>query len=268
MAEGEPEAASSRISAMIPLRSRGASPATAFLIQLFTGRLAIVLFAIPFLYTAPIALTASLGRAAIAEGTVVVEPIGTFMRLAETAPLFALLPLLSIAMNAQVWLNQFGRDRRGLRTFFLLPFEPRELLAGRLRGLLAFTSLQTAIAAVPLLAIRRPGAIELVSGIAAGGVLLLVTTAVGHVVSILHPRAVEADSSTHIPLHLSWIAPATLLGTVAELAGLWFVFDLFVPGAGRAGLVLSLAAAIAAYRAALPRIAELLHSERERLLTM
>jgi len=267
-AEFEPDTPSRRLTASIPVGGRSRATATLFLIQLLSSRAVLALILIPLLYTVPIAVVASMGRAALAEGTILPPPIFMFVRLAGQAPLFAIIPLVAIALNAQIWMNQFGWDRGGLRTFFLLPLEPREILTGKLRGLLLFTTIQTLIAVAPLFAIRMPGLREGVSAVAAGGVAFLVTTAVGHVVSILHPRAVDDDSSAHVPLHLSWISPVTLLGAVAELAGVWFVAESVWKGAGVVGLVLSLGAAISAYRLLLPRFSGLLLKERERLLSM
>lgn len=267
-AEAEPRRDPLRFFTAVPLDSRSTAPTSLVLIQLLTNRVAIALLLIPLLYSAPLALVASLGRSAVRDGRELVEPIGTFMRLVESAPIFALLPMLSIAMNAQIWLNQFGWDRRGIRTLLLLPMEPRALLLARLNALAAFTAIQSVIAALPLLAVRPPRLMETAVGLAAAGVALLVTTGAGHVVSILHPRGVEEGSSAQIPLHLSWIAPVTLFGTVAELAGVWFLFDSIAAGGGVVGLALSLVAAVAAYRALLPRVSTLLVNERERLLTM
>lgn len=266
--EFAPDATSPRLTAAIPLT--GGSPATArvFLIRLLSSRAVLALVLIPLLYSVPLALTAAMGRAAIGEGTVLPPPIVTFVRLAETAPLFAFFPILSIAMNAQIWMNQFGWDRGGILTFLLLPIDSCHLLAGKLRGLLLFTTIQTLIAVAPLFALRLPGLREAVCAVATGGVALVVTTAAGHVVSILHPRSVDADSSAQIPLHLSWIPPVVLVGTVAELAGVWFVAELMWKGAGVLGLVLSLGAAVVAYRLLLPRFGALLTNERERLLSM
>ncbi|MBI2212315.1 MAG: hypothetical protein HYU52_01600 [Acidobacteria bacterium] len=267
-AESAQDAPARRLLASIPLSGSGQATAVLFLIRLLSRRSALGLLLIPLLYSAPIALTASMGRAAIADGRELPAPALTFTRLAEEVPLFAVFPLLSIAMNAQIWLNQFGWDRAGMRLFLLLPLEPRAMLTARLKGLLFFTTLQSAVAALPLLAIRMPGFREIVIGIAAGGVALLVTTGVGQLVSIRYPRGIDADSSAQIPLHLSWIAPVTLLATGAELAGLWFLFESIVPGAGPLGLVLSLVGVGVAYAAMLPRLAALLQREQERLLGM
>ncbi|MFA6955643.1 MAG: hypothetical protein WC538_07215 [Thermoanaerobaculia bacterium] len=267
-AELEPDTPSRRLTASIPIDGGSRSMSTLFLIQLLSSRAVLALILIPLLYSVPIAVTASMGRAALAEGTILPPPILMFVGVAEKAPLFAIFPLIAIALNAQIWMNQFGWDRKSFRTFLLLPLEPREILTGRLRGLLLFTSIQTLLAVSPLLAVRMPGLREIVAAVAAGGVALIVTTGVGHVLSILHPRAVDDDASAHIPLHLSWISPITLLGTVAELAGVWFMAESVWKGTGVVALVLSLAAAISGYRLLLPRFSALLLRERERLLSM
>ncbi len=239
-----------------------------FFRQLLASRAVRSQIFLPLFFTAPVALVTAMSRDAIADGKPLPDNIVSMLSRAELVPWYAIVPLLAVAMNPQIWMNQFGWDRGGLRTMLLLPLEPRDLFIGKLRGLLAFTAMQTAIGVVPLFWVRWLGPRELVVAVAAGSVALIVSTAVGHVVSIRFPRGVDGTAGVQIPLHLSWISPVTLLATGAELAGVYAICELIVKGAGLVGLCLSLTAALAAYFAILPRLAALLRANRERLIAM
>ncbi|HVT04702.1 MAG TPA: hypothetical protein VHL58_15170 [Thermoanaerobaculia bacterium] len=239
-----------------------------FLRQLLASSAVRAQLVLPLLFTGTVALLTSLIRTAIAEGKTLSESMVALAGHAGSVQWFALVPVMAVAMNAQISLNQFGWDRGGIRTLLLLPLEQRDLLLGKLRGLSGFTALQTAIGILPLFTVRVPSIRETVIGLAAGGVTLIATTAVGQVVSIRFPRAVDGTAGLQVPLYLSWIGPVTLLITGAELAGIYALGEVIAKGGGIIALVLSLAGAVAAYAAILPRFAVLLQKNRERLLAM
>lgn len=248
------------------------SPAAAigklFLRQLLGAKAVRAQLILPLLYTAPIALVTSMLRSASAEGRVLPENLVALVARADGVLWYAIVPILGIGMNPQIWMNQFGWDRGGMRTLLLLPLDARDLLLGKLRGLLGFTAIQTLIGILPLFAVRMPSLAEAIIGLTSGGVALIGTTAVGHAVSFRFPRGIDGTAGLQIPLHLAWISPVTLVVIAGGLLGLHAIGNLIAPHGGLTALVLSLAAAILAYYALLPRLADLLRENRERLLAM
>ena len=259
-----------RVGSDAPLRFGTPSSAIGglFLRQLLRSTAVRAQLVLPLLFTAPVALVTSLSHTAIAEGKVLPENLVAMIGRANAVPWFALVPILAVAMNPQIWMNQFGWDRGGVRTLLLLPLDPRHLLSGKLRGLLGFTAVQTAIGVLPLFTVRMPSVREVVIGLTVGGVALIVTTALGHVLSFRFPRGIDGTAGLQVPLHLGWISPVTLIVIAMGLTGIYAIGDLIAPRGGLFALVLSLAGAILAYRALLPRLATLLRENRERLLAM
>lgn len=236
-----------------------------FLRQLLArNRLQIIL---PLLYSAPFAIVSGATSMTASSEAFSPEMVATMVK-AQTLPLYAIVAFLAIAMNSRLWMNQFGWERGGIRSFLLLPIEPGAILEGRLRGLAAFVAIQTAIAALPLLWLRAPTLNELGLALGAGGVALVVTTAIGHAVSVRFPRVVEGAGGGQLPLHLSWIPFATMPVLVGGLAGLYAMGELAVRGAGTGMLLVAFAGTAAGYRALLPRLGNVLDAHRERLASM
>lgn len=252
----------------VSFRTPAAAIGRLFLRQLLAAKAVRAQLILPLLYTAPIALVTAMLRAAMAEGRVLPENLVALMARADGMLWYALVPILGIGMNPQIWMNQFGWDRGGIRTLLLLPLDLRHVLLGKLRGLLGFTAIQTIIGILPLFTVRMPSPGEVLIGLTAGCVVFLVTTAVGHAVSFRFPRAIDGTAGLQIPLHLAWISPATLVVIAGGLVGVHAIGNLIAPNGGLAALVLVFAAAILGYYALLPRLATLLHENRERLLSM
>jgi len=252
----------------VRFRTPAAAIGRLFLRQLLGAKAVRAQLILPLLYTAPIALVTSMLHSATAEGRVMPENLVSLVSRAEGVPWYALVPILGIWMNPQIWMNQFGWDRGGVRTLLLLPLDARDLLLGKLRGLLGFTAIQTIIGILPLFTLRMPSTGEVIIGLTSGGVALIVTTAVGHAVSFRFPRGIDGTAGLQIPLHLAWISPATIAVIAGVLLGAHAIGNLIAPQGGLAALVLALAATILAYYALLPRLSGLLRENSERLLAM
>ncbi len=185
------------------------------------------------------------------------------------------LPLLGFALYAHLatqpfWLNAFGWERGGGRTWFLAPVPPADVIVAK--NLVAYvfslglfvTSAAAGIAAggaAPPWALL--GAVALHAGIAPWFLVA------GNVVSILNPRA--APHTIQRGGHLS---PVSALAGMAifSCGGALFSIPVLVAirldepwllpaGWGALGL-----AGLAVYQAVLPRAATLLHARREPLL--
>lgn len=236
-----------------------------FLRQLLSSRAVRSQMYIPFFFAAPLAMLGWIHRSAPDQ---LPPDLGRMLQRASTLPWLAVLPVMAIGANPPIWLNQFGLDRRGMRTLMLLPIEGRDFLLGKLRGLALFTSIQCAIAAPLLLLIRTPSFRDVFLAVAAGGVTLVLSTAIGHGVSLRFPRPIDGQAGLQVPLYLSWIAPLTLIGSSAAVAGACAIGDLAAPNGGIVAALVLLMIVVAAYTRALPQLAILFDQSRERLVSM
>ncbi len=184
------------------------------------------------------------------------------------APLLAVALYLGVAVTGQIWMNQFGWDRVAIRTLLALPIAPRDILLGKLVGLLGLTLLGWTISATGLLAVYRPSALEVVGGLAAAGTALVVASAVGQFVSLLAPRAVPPGGMAQAPLHLSWIPGALMLALVPLLAGFWAVGAAVGTWFAPVSVLVALVGAVALWRAVLPQAERAFLASREKLLSM
>jgi hypothetical protein len=253
-----------------PLRFSSCSSAIGlmFFRQLMRSTAVRAQIVLPLIFTALVALLEALLRKAAASGNVLPEPLLSLALRVRDLPLYAIVPVLAVAMNPQIWMNQFGWDRGGVKTILILPMDGRDVLWGKLRGLTAFTIVQTLVGILPLFAVRPPSVREIVIGVAVGGVTLIVTTSVGHFVSCRFPRGIDGAAGLQIPLHLAWVSPVTIGSTVLAMIGMLALGDLLAAWAGLSALVILLIVAMLGYRAILPRFVVLMRENRERLLSM
>lgn len=177
-------------------------------------------------------------------------------------PFLGLFLFLLVPLNSEVWMNQFGWDRAGIRMLLSLPISHRDLVLGKMFGLLRLTLLQAAIGVIPIIVTRPPNLEESIWGIGAFGTAFMITTGVGHAVSARFPRAVERKGSANLPLSRSWI-PTVLVGALAAgLISVGEIADL------RVACFVILGLSILAYIRLLPIISARVHHHQERLLQM
>jgi len=194
-----------------------------------------------------------------------------FAALLEAVPdlplLIAALPAC-VLMNDELWMNQFGWDRRAIRTLLLIPVPMESIVLGKFLGLglLAVGQMITVAAVVSL--VHVPGAVEVVAGVAGAGIALLVTSGVGHVLSGVFPRPMTGDGrgGESTPLGIKFIpfginiAVISLVGGVAY--GLWRQSPL-----GTFAVLLAIAAVFGLmYTKALPQIARAVLDNRDTLI--
>lgn len=239
-----------------------------FLRQLLQNRGVRAHLFLPLFFAAPVAGFVWLQRVAAAQGKALPDDLAPLVGRADHVPWLVVLPFIAVGMNPPIWMNQFGFDRRGMRTLLSLPLTARDHLTGKLRGLAGFTAIQCAIALPVLLLVRVPDIREVLLALAGACVALAVTTAAGHGVSLRFPRAIDGTAGLQVPLYLSWVGPATLLATAGMTAGVHAIAELIAEGAGVVAALLLAVAAAAAYRAMLPRLENVFRDSRERLLSM
>lgn len=182
-------------------------------------------------------------------------------------PWFGLFFPAVVLLDRELWMNQFGPDRHGVKTLLLVPVPTEEILVGKLQGLLAVALLQAALGVVPLFAIRAPGPAELLWGIAAGGTTFLFSAGAGHVLSARFPRAVLPDGQARpLPTGLTLIPLGMFAATISVLSATHSVSGRLGPWGPPLGHALVLAASVAGYRALLPHLARAVVACRERLV--
>jgi hypothetical protein len=170
-----------------------------------------------------------------------------------------------IAGNSELFFNQFGLDRAGVRTLFVLPITPAELVLGKLRGLAVIVALQLGLALGPLLLIGVPGPRSILEAVGGGVAVFCGMFALGARLSVRFPRkawAAGEGPGSGVPLTLGLTYLLAIAAAVA-LPGLvsWFA------GALRPAALLALGAVAAAATARMiPGHAAALERSRERLV--
>jgi hypothetical protein len=184
------------------------------------------------------------------------------------------LPLTGIFLTflptlGELWLNQFGWDGPAIRSLFLLPLTPRQILLGRLLGLLQLHAPQVVLGVAPLLVMCRPPITEVIWGLAAAGTVFLVLTGCGHLISARFPRKLNEGGfigSTSTPLTAFIIPPAVQLPVLSMIVLTYKASALLGPWGPPVGMSLLFAATAAGYWYALPFLADRLMTLREILV--
>jgi hypothetical protein len=250
-------------------RSVAGEVARLFFKQLSASRTVWILQFIPLLMTGIGAYLSNELARALAEGRDVPEVLLSVQPGLVGIPFLAVALFLSVMMNAQVWMNQFGWDRSTIRALLQLPVSPRDILVGKALGLLQLTVLGWLFSGAGLLLAYRPSWRETAGGLAASGFAFVVTTAVGQFVSLQVPRAVPpAGMAPPPPLYLSWIPAALFPFTGLALAGIWGIGSALAPWLGPLLVWAALGGALLAWRGVMPQVERLFLASREKLLSM
>ena len=230
-----------------------------------SGRLSL---AMPALLFGPFALVLLLVRSTVAATQELPADLAAMLARVESAPVLAWSLVTIVLLSPELWMNQFGWDRAGVRGVLVLPLAAADHLRGKLYGLARFAALQGLVGALPLLLVYRLEAATAASALGAGATAFVVLGAAGQYFSLRFPRAVAADRAANLPLHLSWI-PTVLGGLVVlGLVGITAIAAEIGPWAPPLALLVLAAGAAAGYRLALPTLAKLFAEHQERLLGM
>jgi ABC-2 type transport system permease protein len=193
----------------------------------------------------------------------------------EAGEVVRVLPLLAFAFYAHLatqpfWLNAFGWERGGGRTWFLAPVAHADLLVAKNAAAYALSlALFGASAGVGIAVGGAPPRWALLGALALHAGIAPWFLAAGNVVSILNPRA-----SPHTIQRGGHLSPVSALSGMAIFAGGGALFALPVLGAIRleepwllaSGWTALGLAGLLVYRLALPRTVRLLGDRREALL--
>jgi hypothetical protein len=171
-------------------------------------------------------------------------------------------------LGNQFHFNQFGLDRHGVKTLFLLPIPLRVLMRGKVLGLAAYQGAQVLVLTVLMAALFRPEPQDLLASLLLMGCVFLFMITVGQVFSALYPRAMSRTSlqSGQMPL------PSVLGSLGGSLFGALFfggpfvLLKLFAP----AWLVPGMAALVGlvwlGHRLCQPLVEELWDKRREAIV--
>ena len=160
----------------------------------------------PLLFSAPIAWAVWTVNRAFANGEVVPKELQGLLSQMDDVPLLALLWILILVTDSAIWMNQFGWERRGVRTLLMLPISAVDLLRGHGLGVVWFVLKQLIIGTIPLLFVVQPSVGEWGASILGFGTVLLVVLVVGHYCSLTYPRSMARKGSASVPLFLSLIS--------------------------------------------------------------
>jgi hypothetical protein len=227
-------------------------------LNLFTG----------FLLTFGCAFFTFMMRQGLSKGKLIPPQMVMITERLQEIPVYGLMLYLLVLFNSDIWMNQFGWDRGGIRTLLTLPISTRNLLLGKMMGMLRFYFLQILIASVPLLFVYTPSLSELIGGIAAAMTLLLICTAIGHLISVKFPRPVLRHGTSNIRFNLSWI-PLVLFITISLcLTIVILIGRLFGAWGSSLSMVIVLGITLIAYFRTLPRLSKEFYYDRENLLRL
>jgi len=264
----------------VRLRRRSASsgarrfrtPATVvawlFLKQLLDSKVGRLALFTPLLVTVSLAVPVWTIRRAVADDRVIPEDLVALAGRLDAVPMLFLFLFVIVAVDAQIWMNQFGWDGSGVRTLLLQPIAMRDTLLGKALGVLGFVGVQVSVGIFPLLWAFPPSWPQVVAAGAGAGSALVVAIGFGHFVSARFPRLVTPDSTAGIPLFLSWI-PLCLMVLVGGIVAIVNeIAAAALAGSEPLALVALLAVLLVAYYLALPSIGNHVEEEQERLLQM
>lgn len=259
-----------RASGLVPFRFRRPSVGIArlFVRQLLRSKSGRADLVIPLLCTASMALVCWSVQDARLHHEALYDSIAPYAARFHEVPLLGIYLVLLIPMASEIWMNQFGWDRSGIRTLLSVPVTTREIIKGKAIGLLQFSALQIAISIGPLLWTYTPRWSEVAWGVSAFGIAFLWSAAMGHCFSARFPRAVAPDGAAHLPLYLSWVPVIVMAGIATILVGVGRTAGRLGPWGAPATFAGLLALTLAAYVLMLPWISERVWHERERLLSM
>lgn len=194
---------------------------------------------------------------------------------AEAGEVVRALPLFGFALYAHLvtqvfWLNAFGWDRGGARLWFLAPVPARDLVVAKNAAAYAVAVALFGGAAAAMIAVGgAPPAWAIAGALVLHAAVAPWMYGAANLVSILNPRAATMTLQRRAGLpQLSGLAGMAILSATAGLfaAPVLLALRLDEPWALPPAWGLLGAAGLAAYRAALPRVAALLERRREALL--
>jgi hypothetical protein len=227
-------------------------------LNLFTG----------FLFTLGTAFLTFMTQQGLSRGKVIPPQMVMITERLHEIPFYGLMLYILVLFNSDIWMNQFGWDRGGIRTLLTLPISTKNLLLGKMMGMLRFYFLQILIASVPLLFVYTPSLSELIGGIAAAVTLLLICTATGHLISVNFPRPVLRHGSSNIRFSLCWIPLALFITILLCQTFIKLVGRFFGAWGPSLSMVAVLGITLIAYFWRLPRLSKEVYRDREYLLRL
>ena len=134
--------------------------------------------------------------------------------------------------SINVLYNQFGLDRHGVKSLFLLPIDEKELLIGKQIGFSLWQGLQMVMLTALLALTGHSDPPELAGGVLVACSLHLIFSIIGQFMSIWQPRPLNRGGmrANQPPLMVVLATMGSLIVTAAFLGGTWYALAHFVPG--------------------------------------
>jgi hypothetical protein len=239
-----------------------------FLKQLLASISVRLILFVCFLITSFGAVGIYIVRQALSNSEVIPPQMAMITERVQEISFYGLMLYFLVLFNSDIWMNQFGWDRGGIRTLLTLPISTKDLLLGKMMGIMRFYFLQILIASVPLLFVYTPSLSELIGGIAAAGTLLLICTAIGHLISVRFPRPIHRDGSSNIRFSLLWIPLAFFITISLCLTLVKLIGRFFGDWGSSLSMVVVLGITLIAYFRTLPYLSNEVYRNRENLLRL
>lgn len=234
--------------------------------QVLSTRQGWVLLLIPSLMSLCLVMVVTATRSLVGRGEELPAGILSAASRLEQLPLVEVALLLALWTTAELWTNHFGWDGRGLQSLLTLPVSVRDLLLGKMLGVLGLLAAAGMLSVLPVAWTSRPSLFEVAAGLAAAAAGAIVLTTGGLVLAIRFPRAQSRTVSRATPIWLGWIPGVAMVLVVTLVVIVHRLCAPFGPWAAPIAFTASAFATAAGVRRA-PRFLEpLFDAHRERLL--
>lgn len=224
-----------------------------------------VLLLIPALMSTCLVMVVTAVRSLVGRGEELPAGILSAASRLEQLPLVEVALLLALWTTAELWSNHFGWDGRGLQSLLTLPVSVRDLLVGKVLGVLGLLAAAGMLSVLPLAWTSRPPLFEVAAGLAAAAAGAIVLTTGGLVLAIRFPRAQSRTVSRATPIWLGWIPGAAMVLVVTLVVTVHRLCAPFGPWAAPIAFTASAFAAVAGARRGLRFLEPLFDAHRERL---
>lgn len=162
----------------------------------------------------------------------------------------------------------FGLDGHGVKALFTLPLRAREILDGKIRGLLRYQAIQIGLLTLLLALFQRPSPLELAAGVFLALASFGAQVSLGQFTSSWMPRAIarRAAQKSGVPLPLLVVSSGSWVGVSFVLSSVYTQAAVRAPALLVPVMALFAVAGLAALFGTRARAARYLDASRERII--